>query len=218
MVSSQIQQVSDKVEAVTGRVSSMDEQLNKLQSQTNRHDMVIEDMLDTWEELKGREREQISEVEERLKAYREADVAETRHREEQLLALFEVYLEQMTALYRAAAEDPDWAGPVSLMERKIEAQQLKSGITVIDKVGIPVDYDLHTVLDVEETGEEALSGTIREVYVAGYLYNGEVRKKAQVSAWRYTPKASEEPVDDTKDGPAPEEEAQETEPGIFRLL
>ena len=57
------------------------------------------------------------------------------------------------------------------------------GITVIAEYGTRVDYDLHEVIETVETENPVLDKTVADIYSCGYIYKGNVKKKARVAAY-----------------------------------
>lgn len=152
---------------------TLNQKLSQLQSSVHKHDMAIEDLLDSWEERQSEEthiRNQFREFEQN---------------EQHLLALFDAYQEQFWNLKRFAnAKDEAWSAQISLMEENLERSRRLCGIAMINECGTAVDYDLHEVIEVTDTADPTKDKRVAVVYRCGYLYKGTVIKKAQVAAYR----------------------------------
>ena len=48
-----------------------------------------------------------------------------------------------------------------------------------------MNYELHEVISIEDTSLSSLHGKIARVLENGYIHEGQVLKKARVSAYRY---------------------------------
>lgn len=162
--------------------------LSELSSAANRHDMAIEDMLDSWEDLQEKQEEETRELASALSASVEAERKDAHEREKALLALIICAHDQMFALRKAAqaAGTENWARQLALAEQKLNETRLPAGFQVMDQTGIPVNFAVHEVIDVVGTQESAQDHLVAEVYMCGYLYRGRVLKKAQVSVYRVT--------------------------------
>ena len=74
---------------------------------------------------------------------------------------------------------------MELLDRNTENQTRLCGISPVEgEAGKTVDYAVHEVVEVIETQESQKDKTVATVYRPGYVYQGNVRKKAQVAAYR----------------------------------
>lgn len=155
-------------------VQESDRKLEQLGARVSKHDMALEDLLEEWEEKSAGEERLLDSLQEQKQA------------EKKLLDLFEAYLDQFFDMRRMAhGQGGGWAGQLELMEKQLEHYRRLCGITVISDCGVPVDYDLHEVIEPVATGDRALDQTVEQVYRCGYFYQGTVKRKAQVTAYRF---------------------------------
>ena len=167
--------LKQEITSKPNQFDEMNQTIKQLQTVVQKHDMAIEDLLDEWEEKVSDEKN----VKEQFQEYE--------HREQQFLKLFETYQEQFWNIKHFAGKDKDtddWAAQISLMEKNLEHYQKLCGISIIGQCGIEVDYDLHEVLEAIDTNDPSKDKKIADIYRCGYLYQGKVMKKAQVSAYR----------------------------------
>ncbi|MCI9378997.1 MAG: nucleotide exchange factor GrpE [Eubacterium sp.] len=155
-----------------GQLEDLGQNISKLQTAIHKHDMAIEDLLEEWEEKRSQEEE----AKEQFSAFKRERNA--------FLELFEAYQEQFWNLKRfAEGKDETWAAQIVLMERNLEHYRQMCGITVIAEYGTRVDYDLHEVIETVETENPVLDKTVADIYSCGYIYKGNVKKKARVAAY-----------------------------------
>ena len=168
-------------------------QVKKLAGAANRHDMAVEDLLDSWEELQEGQREEARSLSSALAREKDRQLAEAAKREGALLELAMDSSDQLYALRRAAeaAQAQDWLRQFSLAEEKLAARRMAAGLQVVSGSGIPVDYSVHTVVDTVETEQPERNGRVAEVYSCGYVCCGRILRKARVSAYRLTAPAAE---------------------------
>lgn len=160
---------------INNQLDQIEAHCSRLQTDVHKHDMAIEDLLDEWAVKKSDEDSIRTQLD------------EARQTEQQLLELFEAYLEQFWNLrHYAASKDASWASQITLMEKNLKHYQHSCAISLIQERGVSVDYDLHEIIDVTDTTDPALDKTIAEIYRCGYLYKGKVRKKAQAAAYRFS--------------------------------
>lgn len=149
-----------------------------------KHDMVIQDMLDSWEEWQDRLRETAEKLEgESLSRLRE-EVRELRQRESLLLSAVTGYHEQVDAL-RRSAKGTAWEQQLELVEAKLGPMLSASGVQVVGSVGEGYNGALHEVLEVVPTDRPDQDLRVAEVYACGYLYRGAALKKAGVAVYQY---------------------------------
>lgn len=140
-----------------------------------RHDMSLEDLLDEWSGRRSDEKE----IKQQIRNLKDT--------EEKLLKLFEIYQEQFWAIHHMASDlGNEWEKQMELIVHNTENQMRLCGICPVDaEVEKKVDYAVHEVLEVIETQDSQKDQTVAAVYRPGYVYQGSVRKKAQVAAFRY---------------------------------
>ena len=136
------------------------------------HDIAIEDMLESWEEFRGKQ-EELQNVLSGMAA------------QDRIVQLCIAYEQQMHNIRRMAAEDPDWKKQLELIEGQLQPAREKAGFVVTGKKGEAADFSLHEVIMVQDTDKEDLNGRIESVYEPGICWQGQVYKKAKVCAWRF---------------------------------
>ena len=149
--------------------------------------MALENFLDEWEEIREREEKMASRLEkmtEQLDIEKYHGLMES---QEHLLSLVSAYQDQLANLRRLVAGQEDWERQMDLIEGKLSADQKRAQVEFIGYAGEKVDFARHEVLNVVDTPEADLEGTVIEVYSPGCIYAGAVWKKARVSAYRYVP-------------------------------
>ena len=138
-------------------------------SEINRHDMAIENMLDEWEEKKEQDRE----------------LEKLKDESGRLVDVFSAYHDQLFILRNALGrENPEWNRQLEMMEYILNQKRMKACLQVIEQDNVPVDYSLHEITGIVETHDEKQHGIISEILSPGYIYHGEVIKKALVSVYR----------------------------------
>lgn len=148
--------------------------IQKNQKDVRRLSQTVEDFLDELQE----EREHTQEERERQR--------ETSVREDKLLKLVQLYLEQMELLEQWIYKEGNaaWRQQYDMLKGQIEAEKSICAIECVGKAGERVDYRLHEVIEAVETDTAGQEGTVAQVYQHGMLYHGQVIKKAKVQAYR----------------------------------
>lgn len=155
-------------------LADMDQDVKQLQRRVAEQGMSLEDLLEEWSTRKT--------AEDSLCAQLRGCEKEQRL----LLELFEAYQEQFRNLRRFAdGRDEAWASQIDMIESSLAHHRQACGISLIGERGAKVDYDLHEVIEVIDTGQPELDRTIADVYSGGYLYQGKVRRKAKVAVYAF---------------------------------
>ena len=152
----------------------------------NRHDRVIEDMLDAWEELRDAQEAQINRLQSETAEERKQQTEEIRLREETLLRTVTGLYDQLFILRQTAkqTENEIWKRQIDMMaDRQTEALAL-AGIQVIGQNGDQFSYTLYDAVETLETDQVEQEHRVAEVIRCGYVYQGKVIRKAQVAVWR----------------------------------
>lgn len=135
--------------------------------------MALEDFLDALEDQQEQKRKS------------QKQMKKLEDEQEKLLKLLSVYQEQLWGMKRYAEQkDSAWAEQFHLAAKAAEGCRLSSGIIWIEESGVQVDYELHEVIEVRTVSDERSDQTVAEVYSPGCIYQGNVRKKAKVAAYR----------------------------------
>ncbi len=146
-----------------------------------RHDASLEEFLSELEEESGEEKV----LSEQLKS--------TESERDGLLALVGVYEEQLWELAdRLTGEE--WDAQFAILDRRLEQAKRPLGLVTVARAGVPVDYDIHEVIQVIAAENQGQDGMVCEVLIPGIIWKGKTLKKARVSVWRY-----EEPAEETED-------------------
>ena len=162
--------------------------LAELSGAANRHDMAIEDLLDSWEELQEKQTQEAQSLASALQEAAAREQKEARARETALLTALLSAHDQLFALQRAAAEAgaETWLRQLRLAEQKLEETRLPAGFQIVEQTGVPVNYAVHEVVRAVPTRDAARDRLIADVDARGYVYLGRVLRKARVSVWRLT--------------------------------
>lgn len=151
----------------------LEQHFDQIRSSIQKHDMSIEDLLDELEDWRSEEKE----TREQIRGLKQT--------EDRLLELFGAYQEQFFQLQRfAAGKDAGWSEQLALIEKNLENFRRSCGIHVIHEKDVMADTALHEVIKTIDTNDPDRDKTVAEVYLCGYLYKGQVKKKAQVAAYR----------------------------------
>lgn len=170
-------------ESMAAQTADWNEKLAGMQSAAAKHEMAIEDMLESWEEWQEK-----LETQEARRAEREKnDTAVLQRREKALVRLLTDYHDQLFALRRAAeeAENASWNRQFSTAMDKLSEGLALAGLQVIDRPGGAFSYALHEAIEVIETSDEALDMRVARVYSCGYVYLGNVVRKAKTAVYQY---------------------------------
>lgn len=174
---------SETRQALEAHAKSIEERISAVQEAENNHDMVIEDMLDSWQELQQTLNGAVERLNDSLSKEHDRLLEEARRRENRLLNLAIACGDQLRALRRAAPEGP-WQRQLALSEAQFAENALGSGLQVIGREGEAFSPSLHEVLEVDETSDPDQSLRVSEVYTCGYIYSGRVIRKASVKVWQ----------------------------------
>ena len=193
-----LQQILSKIEALEDAVTTMESSgtssldglsasLKDLRTAANRHDMAIEDLLDSWEDLQKEQRAETGSLSAAPSSLYHQDRTEFQLREKALLDLAMSYHDQLYMLQRAAEEAhmEDWSHQFALADTKLTNIRLPAEFQPVCSANIPVDYSLYEVVDLVPTADSFLDHLIAEVYSCGYLYRGKILKKAKVSVYSF---------------------------------
>ena len=163
----------------------LQDSLGELRGAANTHDMAIEDLLDSWEEMQSKQREETRELSVALAAVTERELKQVAEREEKLTELVMAAYDQLYGLRRAAEESHDevWERQLALAWRKLNDAQLPAGFLPVCETGIPVNYAVHEVIGVAEPESPEQEYQVAEICSCGYVRMGEVLRKAKVIAY-----------------------------------
>lgn len=169
----QLSELLGKKEEELSLLQTISREVRQNSADIRKHDMALEDCLEALEEQQEKEaqgRKRIEELEEER---------------DRLLKLLEVYQEQVWSMRRYASEhDPAWMPQLEISKEAVKGKENLCGIARIEETGVRVDYDIHEVIEARETADGGMAQTVAEVCRPGYLYKGEVKRKAKVIAYR----------------------------------
>lgn len=152
---------------------ALSQDVRQVGADVRRHDMALEDCLDALEEQQEEKRGS------------QKQIRKLAAEQEKLLKLLTVYREQLWGMERYAEKnDPGWLQQLGLVEKAAEGSRLSCGIAWIEEAGVQVDYELHDVIEARAVSDGQLDMRVAEVYSPGVIWQGEVKKKARVAAYR----------------------------------
>ena len=179
-----LQALQEAVERLEERISSgaqdTEQSVKHLTKTVQKHDMELEDLLESWEDGSARERE----LEQRARAAEEQN--------EKLKELICAVLTQYSGLRRVLLQDPAWQESLAAMERQLRPAFRSCGLTVTGNAGEEADPRIMEILSVAETDDPAKDRTVAEVYRPGLTEGQKIYQKAQVAAFRLKPKVQSE--------------------------
>ena len=105
-------------------------------------------------------------------------------REKKLCQLIGIYSEQLHTLEEILSEKEGWKEQFFMMKQKRNPFCGLAQIQETGNVGEVFDYRLHEIIETKETDQENQEGVIAKVYVPGFMYRGEIIKKAQVCVYK----------------------------------
>lgn len=163
----------------------LQDRLQELRGAANTHDMAIEDLLDSWEEIQSEQRKEARELSAALAAATDRERKQAAEREEKLTELVMAAYDQLYALRRAAEESHDevWERQLALAWRKLNDAQLPAGFLPVCESGVPVNYAVHEVIGVTEPESPEQEYQVAEICSCGYIRVGEVLRKAKIIAY-----------------------------------
>ena len=205
--------------------AALNKSLRDLSTSVRRHDMSLED------HIEGLQKKDAA----TLALEQAKDAADAKN--ESLLQLAIASQDTLFDLRKLlTSDDETWEYQFSLIDETQLPAKLRSSFEVISQKGVHVNYDLHEVTSVNPTPDSDKDSTICEVLKQGYVWQGNVVRKAEVVAWKYSPDAvlatdegnaatassfppevpaaedtAEEPTEITEDDLSFETEGQETE-------
>lgn len=163
----------DENEKGQERLEKLSKEILQNRADIRKHDMALEDCLDALADQQENETQS-------QKRIRELEDAQ-----EKLLHVVETYQEQMWYMRRYAMEnDPAWVPQLELSQDAVKRAVISNGITLIDEIGVEVDYTYHEVVEIRDIAETSKARSVAEIFHPGYIYKGVVKKKAKVAAYR----------------------------------
>ena len=176
----------ETAERMLAGLETLRAEMSETEAAVNRHDRVIEDMLDAWEELREDQREQITQLEKEAREARKLRTAEAQRQADTLIRTVIGLYDQLFALRETAAQTGNeiWRAQIDrMLEQQTEALAL-SGIQVTGRAGDRFSYELHEAIQTLETDQDDRDYRLAEIIQCGYLYQGKVIRKARAAVWR----------------------------------
>lgn len=158
------------------------ERISALEAAINKHDNVLEDLIEEFESVNEQENELI----EKLTVQAEnSKVRELLKEENDLFSLIAEYHKEITALEALVSKNSAWKEQVSIMKRRLVNLENTFGLYEVNDENHSVSFDMHEVTDIVETNNPAFDRKIISVQEKGLLFKGRIIKKAKVVAYRY---------------------------------
>lgn len=158
------------------KVKELNQTVKKIGSDIARHDMALEDMLESLDEKSESER---------IISGRVRELEET---EEKLLLLISDYQEQLflidSSIKNRKNVTDSWDSQLALVREKLLSHMTACGIASVCEPYQTVNYDYHEVIKIVDTVNAELDRTVAEVYNPDFIYKGKVWKKAKIAAYR----------------------------------
>ncbi len=176
----------ETVEQILARLDGLRTDLAEAKDAVNRHDRVMEDMLDAWDDIRDDQREQITRLEKETGEVQKLRASDSIRQTETLIHTVISLCDQMFALQQTAAQAGNeiWKAQIDRMTEQQTNALALSGIQVIGRAGDQFSFDLHEAVQTLETDHAELDYRLAEVIRCGYLYQGKVIRKAQTAVWR----------------------------------
>ena len=171
-------------DATTAKLDATAEKLDALQHSVSSHDLVIQDMLDSWEEWQDGLKGTAERLESAMRLQQRGELDEARRREGRLLSLAVGYHDQLHALRRAASGSP-WEEQLDMAAEALDALRVECELQVIDAAGATYNGALHDVKGVAPAPSPEYDMRVADVYTCGYLHRGKVVRKAGVVVYQY---------------------------------
>ena len=164
------------------------QRVSELSGAANRHDMAIEDMLESWEELQEQAQAERTTLISALTESAQRERQESLAREKALLSLVISAHDRLFELQRTAEEAGAelWLRQLVLAQQKLEEARLPAGFQTVEQSGVPLNFTVHEASGIVPTQDAAQDRLVAEIDAPGYLYKGQVLRKARVSVWRLT--------------------------------
>ena len=175
---------AEKLDAATEKLNAATEKLDAVQQSVSQHDMVIQDMLDSWEEWQEGLKGTAERLESAMRLQQRGELDEARRREGRLLSLAVGYHDQLHALRRSAAGSP-WESQLDMAVEALDALRVECELQAIDAAGTAYNGALHDVKGVAPAPSPEYDMRVADVYTCGYLHRGRVVRKAGVVVYQY---------------------------------
>ena len=178
-----LRQAQDSMTAV---LRELQEGFSQMQESVRRHDMTIEDMLDEWEDMQQKHRQETESLKNELIERQKAELADLSGREKDLIDMTILAWDQLYMLCMAAqqAKDASWTQQLSMSEQMLRGKALQLGLERTGTAGEPFSYDVHEAVLRVDTDDPEKDMTVATVIAPGYWYRGTAYRKARVEVYR----------------------------------
>ncbi len=164
-----------------------DEAVSRVEQQIEKHDMAIEDLLDSLEEWGNDQREETEKLRAALENEQGKAQKEAERREAALLKLGMSCLDQFFVLRKAAGKSgsEQWIRQIDLMMELLREPLIQAGLQTLGNVGELFSYQIHDAAGTEAAKTPDQDMRVAGILSQGYAYQGRVLRKAKVSVYRY---------------------------------
>lgn len=179
-------------EAQSKSKQELSEKLSALSASVNRHDLAIADLLDSWEELQEKSRDEALLRETELYEQARSQLRHSEESEKRLLNLAIACFDQLFWFRSilAQSENETWSRQLALAEERLSNDRLNTQLELVDKTLVPVNYELHEIIGIVETEREEFVSRVAEVCSCGYRYQGRIIRKAKVTVFQLSAAAA----------------------------
>lgn len=154
------------------QLDSLYSSLQKLQVRQKKLENLSEDILDTMESHFSILEEQIK------KDTRELELIEH-------IIQYDEQLNNIRLFMKKKEDTHAWAEQITLLCNSLKPSMAQHDLIKIDVCHIPVDFNLHEVIQVEETSNYKKQELVCKIIVPGWIYKNIVLQKAKVIAYKY---------------------------------
>ncbi|MFA9466248.1 MAG: hypothetical protein ACERKN_18430 [Velocimicrobium sp.] len=171
-----IQRIEEKLEVQAREQSEqwsmLFENMQKMLQKQRKNDSVMESVFET--------------IEEHADAF---TLYETTKSNEKMLTGYimeydETLFQMGRMMKQAGAEMAEWAQQIEDMRKQVSNRMKTMDLIRIDDSNVPVDFKVHEIVSVERTIQFELQGMVHDIIVPGWIYKGEVLKKAKIIAYK----------------------------------
>lgn len=169
---------SDKQEEQMKKLTEIEGVIRKVQTKQSKQEDVLEEIFDT--------------IEEHGEAFDKQEAV--RSREGNMLTLLIAYdeaLGQAIKYTEKHEETKELSRQIADSMNRMKQSMQMVGIIKIDKTGIPIDYGIHELIEIEDTNDFQLKDKVSQIILPGWSLENKVVKKANVIAYKYREDRSE---------------------------
>lgn len=154
------------------REVSRQEEMDKLLLRQRKGEAIMQDVVDV------------------LNAYATALSGEDvlKRRENELVKYILEYdsiIHQLERILRNTEGSMEWEGQLKTMREQLWKEMDSLEVCIVSRIGEPVDFHIHEVIQVQETANRDEDKLVYEVILPGISFRDKVLRKAKVVAYRY---------------------------------